>query len=179
MQIHVIFVHLCNFARLYFARLYFARLYFISVLEASKQIFVLVAGFKLLYWLQTFCTGLQISGNRCLYWLQTFCTVQFFVLVAGFRCLFVDLKTEQKNKLSFVFCSNTDVCCIVLTFYPKNYFGIIMTMMITIIICTIQMNLADNVLALNFVFVKQLFCNLFPFFVKLPSFFPCPMGPQH
>ena len=57
LQIHVIFVHLCNFARLYFARLYFARLYFahlyfISVLEASKQIFVLVAGFKFLYWFQ-------------------------------------------------------------------------------------------------------------------------------
>ena len=38
------------------------------------------------------------------------------------------------------------------------------------------MNLADNVLALNFVFVKQLFCNLFPFFVKLPSFLPLPHG---
>ena len=154
LQMHVIFVLFCNFARctlhVVLCTLYFARFFFISVLEASKQIFVLVAGFKLLYWLQTFCTGLQISGNRCLYWLQTFCTVQFFVLVAGFRCLFVDLKTEQKNKLSFVFCSNTDVCCIVLTFYPKNYFGIIMTMMITIIICTIQKNLADNVLALNF-----------------------------
>ena len=81
------------------------------MLEASKQIFVLVAGFKLLYRFQTFCTGLQISGNRFLYRLQAFCTVQFFVLVAGFRCLFVDLKTEQKNKLSFVCCTLFVVHC--------------------------------------------------------------------
>ena len=83
--------------------LYFARFFFISVLEASKQIFVLVAGFKLLYRFQTFCTGLQISGNRFLYRLQAFCTVQFFVSVAGFKFLFVDLKTEQTD--SFVCCT--------------------------------------------------------------------------
>ena len=81
----------------------------------SKQTDFCTSGwFQIAVPVQTFCTGLQISGNRCLYWSQTVCTVQFFVLVAGFRCLFVDLKTEQKNKLSFVFCSNTDVCCRIL-----------------------------------------------------------------
>ena len=92
------------------------------MLEASKQIFVLVAGFKLLYRFQTFCTGLQISGNRFLYQLQTFCTVQFFVLVAGFRCLFVDLKTEQKNKLSFVVCCTLYFVQLTTNILPKRLF---------------------------------------------------------
>ena len=49
-----------------------------------------------------FCTGFRFlvsdfcTGFRFLYWFQ------IFVLVSGFRFLFVDLETEQKNKLGCV-----------------------------------------------------------------------------
>ena len=67
-----------------FVSLYVVRCFFISVLEASKQIFVLVAGFKFLYWFQTFCTGFRFletdfcTGFRLSVLVSVFCTSCWF-----------------------------------------------------------------------------------------------------
>ena len=160
LQIHVIFVHLCIVVR---CTLYVVRCFFISVLEASKQIFVLVAGFKFLYWFQTFCTGFRFletdfcTGFRLSVLVSVFCTSCWFqISVCGpenrakeqtlICLLYVVRCTLYVVLCTYVVRCTLYLCCTLyfvlthnckLTFYPKNYFGIIMT--ITIEICILQM----------------------------------------
>ena len=150
LQIHVIFVHLCIVVR---CTLYVVRCFFISVLEASKQIFVLVAGFKFLYWFQTFCTGFRFletdfcTGFRLSVLVSVFCTSCWFqISVCG---------PENRAKEQTLICLLYVVRCTLYVILCTLYFVLCR---LYIVLCTLYFVRCT----LYFVLYPQLQTNILP-----------------